>query len=323
VRFAAALIGVMLAPSLAGSQAPRPLYRIGILNGEPTVATPTIQGLKAGLRVEGFEEGRDLAFDIRPTQGEPAAAIKLAAAIANGNPDVIVTVGEQETRVANVAAPRTPVVFTQIGDPVAVGLVDSLAHPGGHLTGISDLIVDLVPKRLEIAKELAPNLRRVLAVYDVRGESSAASARQAQQTAPSLKITVMARAVGTREEAVRELKLASPGDVILAPAIPNLDITALVLNLNLYLVAPAVFVNSFWVQAGGVASYGVDQRAQGVQAARLVAKILRGARPQDLPIERADKIELTLNRKTIRAFGLTIPPSLAARVDRVFEGIGE
>ena len=88
-------------------------------------------------------------------------------------------------------------------------------------------------------------------------------------------------------------------------------------------MAPAIFANSFWVQAGGVASYGVDQRAQGVQAARLVAKIVRGARPQDLPVERADKIELAINRKTIRAFGLMIPPSLEVRVDRVFEGIGE
>jgi putative ABC transport system substrate-binding protein len=320
---AASLIGVMISPSIAGSQAAKQLYRIGILNGEPTVATPTIQGLKAGLRSEGLEEGRDLVFDIRPTQGESAAAIKLAAVIANGNPDVIVTVGEHETRAATAAAPRTPVVFTKIGDPVAVGLVDSLSHPGGQLTGISDLIVDLVPKRLEIAKELVPNLRRVLAVYHVQDATSAAAARKAQETAPSLKITVVARSVGTQEEAVRELKLARPGDVILAPAIPNLDITALVLNLNLYVVAPAIFVNSFWVQAGGVASYGVDQRAQGVQAARLVAKIVRGARPQDLPVERADKIELTLNRKTIRAFGLTIPPSLGARADRVFEGIGE
>jgi len=319
---AAALIGAMISLSLAGSHAAKQ-YRIGILNGEPTASTPMIQGLKAGLRLEGFEEGRDLVFDIRPTQGEPAAAIKLAAAIVNGNPDVIVTLGELETRAADAAAPRIPIVFAKIGDPVAVGLVDSLSHPGGHLTGISDLIVDLVPKRLEIAKELVPNLRRVLAVYDVQDATSAAAARKAQQTGPSLKITVVARAVGTQEEAVRELKLASPGDVILAPAIPNLDITALVLNLNLYVAAPAVFVNSFWVQAGGIASYGVDQGAQGVQAARLVAKILRGAHPQNLPVERADKIELTLNRKTIRAFGLTIPPSLAARVDRVFEGIGE
>jgi len=319
----ALLIAVMISPSTAGSQAAKQLHRVGILNGEPTVATPTIQGLKAGLRAEGLQEGRDLVFDIRPTQGEQAAAIKLAAVVANGKPDVIVTVGEHEARAASAAAPRIPVVFTKIGDPVAIGLVNSLSHPGGQLTGISDLIVDLVPKRLEIAKELVPNLRRVLAVYHAQDPVSAAAARKALETAPRLRIRVEARSVETQTEAVRELRTAGPRDVILAPAIPNLDITALVLNLNLYVVAPAIFANSFWVQAGGVASYGVDQRAQGVQAARLVAKILRGARPQDLPVERADKIELTINRKTIQAFGLMIPPSLEVRVDRVFEGIGE
>jgi putative tryptophan/tyrosine transport system substrate-binding protein len=109
----------------------------------------------------------------------------------------------------------------------------------------------------------------------------------------------------------------------LAPVTPNLSIMELILNLNLYVVAPAIFPSSFWVQAGGVASYGVDNYAEGVQAARLVAKILRGARPADLPIEGVNKIELAINRKTLKAFGVTIPTALAIRVDRVFEGIGE
>jgi len=97
----------------------------------------------------------------------------------------------------------------------------------------------------------------------------------------------------------------------------------LLLNLNLYVVSPTIFAASFWVQAGGVASYGVDYYAEGVQAARLVVKILRGARPGDLPVEGVNKIELALNRKTLQAFGVAIPPALAVRVDRVFEGIGE
>jgi len=117
--------------------------------------------------------------------------------------------------------------------------------------------------------------------------------------------------------------LCGAGDVILAPASNNLDINALILNLNLYVVAPAIFPSSFWVQGGGVASYGVDFIAEGAQAARLVARILRGARPEDLPIEGVNKIELTINRKTAQAFGIAIPTSLQVRVDRVFEGIGE
>ena len=191
------------------------------------------------------------------------------------------------------------------------------------MTGVSNLFTELVPKRLEVAKELMPNLRRVLVVYDAQDSASAAAARKAQETAPSLKLNVVVRAVRTQEEAVRELKTASARDVLLAPATMNLNIMDLILNLNLYAVAPAIFPSSFWVQAGGVASYGVDNYAEAVQAARLVAKILRGARPADLPVEGVNKIELAVNRKTLQAFGVTISTALAVRVDRVFEGIGE
>ncbi|HYR46882.1 MAG TPA: ABC transporter substrate-binding protein, partial [Thermoanaerobaculia bacterium] len=228
-----------------------------------------------------------------------------------------------ETKAAHAAAPRIPIVFAGVSDPVAAGLVTSLARPGGRLTGVTDLHADLVPKRLELARELVPRLRRVLMVYDVQDPASVTGARRAQEIAPQLKITVTARGVGTQQEAIRELKTAGAGDVILAPASNNLDINALVLNLNLYVVAPAIFPSSFWVQGGGVASYGVDLVAEGAQAARLVARILHGARPEDLPIEGVNKIELTINRKTAQAFGLTIPMSLQMRVDRIFEGIGE
>jgi putative ABC transport system substrate-binding protein len=144
-----------------------------------------------------------------------------------------------------------------------------------------------------------------------------------QETAPGLKIPVVGRAVRTHDEAVRELKTAGAGDVLLVPATVNLDIPEMILNLNLYGVAPAIFNNSFFVQGGGAASYGDDIYAEGLQAARLVAKILRGSRPEDLPVETVNKIELALNRKPLQAFGVTVSTALAGRVDRVFEGIGE
>jgi putative ABC transport system substrate-binding protein len=268
-------------------------------------------------------EGQDFLLDIRLTRGGEESPTKLATDLASGNPDVIFTTGEAQTRAAGAAAPRVPIVFAQISDPVGAGLVPSMARPGGHLTGVSDLFADLVPKRLELAKELLPSLRRVLMVYDVQDGKSAAGARRAQEIAPQLKIPVVARGVRTQEEAIRELKTAGSRDVILAPSSNNPEITALVLNLNLYVVAPAIFTSSFWVQGGGVASYGVDFVAEGAQAARLVARILRGARPEELPVEGANKIELTINRKTAQAFGLTIPTSLQMRVDRVFERVGE
>jgi len=317
------LTDVVLGLSGARAQPQRRPYRIGVLNNSFTPGTPTVEGLRAGIKAEGLEEGRDVRFDVRSTGAEDRTIAPLAAALAGENPDVIVAVGEKETRAAMAAAPKTPVVFIQIPDPVAIGLVSSVARPGGQVTGVADLRTELVPKRLELAKELMPNLRRVLVVYDVQDAASAAAAQKAQATAPSLKLNIVVRAVRTQEEAVRELKTAGARDVLLAPATMNLNIMELILNLNLYVVAPAIFPSSFWVQAGGVASYGVDNYAEAVQAARLVAKILRGARPVDLPVEGINKIELALNRKTLQAFGVTISTALAVRADRVFEGIGE
>jgi putative ABC transport system substrate-binding protein len=317
------LIGVVLGSSGAKAQPQGRPYRIGILNNSFLPGSPTIRGLRAGIKAEGLEEERDVKFDVRSTGADEGKIAPLAAALASENPDVIVAIGEKETRAAKAAAPHIPLVFIQIADPVAIGLVTSLARPGGHVTGITDLRTDLVPKRLELAKQLLPNLRRVLVVYDAQDSESATAARQAQEAAASLKLNVVVRAVRTQEEAVRELKTATARDVLLAPATFNLRIMELVLNLNVYVVAPAIFSSSFWVQAGGVASYGVDNHAEGVQAARLVAKILRGVRPAELPVENINKLELAINRKTLQAFGVTLSPALAVRVDRVFERIGE
>jgi ABC-type uncharacterized transport system substrate-binding protein len=173
-------------------------------------------------------------FDVRSTGADEGKITPLAAALARENPDVIVAVGEKETRAVKAAAPQTPVVFVQIADPVAIGLVTSVARPGGRVTGVADLRSDLVPKRLELAKELMPNLRRVPLVYDAQDSESAAAARPAQETAPSLKISVVVRAVQTQEEAARELKTATARDVLLAPATHSLRIMELILNLNLY-----------------------------------------------------------------------------------------
>ena len=319
----AAVVLVAFAASGAVAQPPARPYRIGVLSNAFVPGIPPIMGLRAGIKAEGLEEGRDVTFEIRSTGSDEKKTPALAAELARENPHVIVAIGEFETRAAMAAAPRTPVVFNQIADPVAIGLVASVARPGGQLTGVSNLYTELVPKRIELAKEIVPNLRRVLMVYDAQDPATAAGARKAQQVAASLKVNVVVRPVRTQDEAVRELKTAGARDVLLAPATLNLNLMELILNLNLYVVAPAVFPASFWVQAGGVASYGVEHYAEGVQSARLVAKILRGARPGDLPVEGVNKIEMTLNRKTLKAFGVTIPPALAVRVDRVFEGIGE
>jgi len=180
---AVVLIGAVLWSSGASVQWQGRQYRIGVLNASFTAASPTVRGLREGIKAEGLEEGRDVRFDVRSTDGDETRVAPLMAAIVKESPDVIVTVGQRGTKAAVAAAPRTPVVFIQISDPVPVGLVSSVARPGGNGTGISDLRADLVPKRLELAKELMPNLRRVLLVYDVQDPASAADAQRAQEAA--------------------------------------------------------------------------------------------------------------------------------------------
>ena len=247
-------VGLLAAPFVEAQPQGRP-YRVGVLNNSFQPNPPIVKGLRAGIKAEGFEEGRDVRFDVRSTGSDERTIGTLAAALANENPNVIVTIGERETRAASAAAPRVPIVFTQISDPVAVGLVASIARPGGRLTGISDLYIELVPKRLELAKELAPKLRRVLFVYDVQDSASAAAARKGQETAPGLKIPVVVRAVRTRDEAVRELKTAGVGDVLLAPAVAS---------------APAAFRVRVWqITSWRRGPHGGDRRRRGLVLATL------------------------------------------------------
>ena len=181
------------------------------------------------------------------------------------------------------------------------------------------MATELTPKRLEILKATFPGVRRVWAVYHADDLSSSAAARKAKEVAAVLKLEVVARAVRTQEDLVGHLKTLRPGDGLLSPPGLTLNIPGVILDLALMSKWPAVFANTFWVQAGGLASYGSDTHAEGVQAGRLVARILRGERSQDLPVEGANKIELAINLKTARSLGIALPRDILVRADRVIE----
>src|SRR5262245_18897520 len=292
-------------------------YRVGVLNESGAANHPTVEGLKAGLRQLGFEEGRDLRFDIHFTKGDPAATKAAAAALVNDGVDLLFTSNEAATQVAKSATQKIPIVFTLVGDPVAVGIVTQLAQPGGNVTGVSSLTTELVPKRIETLQKLVPGARRIWAIYYAGDPSSVAAGRRAQEAGPRLQIRVVDRPVRTAEELEWSLKEVKPGDALLPPDIAKMDIPAVILEASLAGRIPAVFPAGLWVGSGGLVSYGPDYYAQGVQAARLAAKILRGARPQDLPVEGADKIDLAVNLKTANLFGLTVPRKVLLRADRV------
>jgi len=315
---AALLAAWFTSGDVAAQPAKRP-YRIGVLHGAFAPNPPWVEGLKVGLKELGLDEGRDVTFSIRFTEGNLGALSEAATTLVKEGPDLIFTTGEYATRAAKAATQKIPIVFSSVGDPVSAGIVAEVAHPGGNVTGGSSLVTELAPKRLEILKAVVPTLRRVWAIYHADEAEVLAAVRKAQEAAPRLKLELVARPVRTPEELARALKAVRAGDGFLPPVSASLAIPAEILETSLSVRAPAIYSAAFWIGYGALVSYGSDFYAEGRQAARLVAKILRGARPQDLPVEGANKIELVINLKTAKALGLTIPQAVLIRADEVIQ----
>ncbi len=338
----AATLGV-LAPAVGAEaqqrqQSPR---RVGLLSSAYYPNSPAVQGLKTGLREVGFEEGRDLVFETALGEGDAHRVRAAAAALVRAKVEVIFADQEGAARAAKDATDRIPVVFTAVGDPVATGMVKSLAHPGANVTGVSGLTTELVPKRLESLKAAVPGVRQVWAVYDAADPASRKAAvpgvrqvwavydaadpasrlaaQKAASVARALGLELLDRPVRSSAEAIALLKTVPLKEGVkhglLAPLEVNLNIQGSVIDISPWV--PSVFDSPYWVEAGALMSYGAGTVAMGQQAARLVAKILRGERPQDLPVEGANRIELVINLKTAKQLHLTIPESALARADRL------
>lgn len=310
------LVGLLAWAQAAGAlaQAARP-YRIGVLNEAHAANHPTVEGLKAGLSELGLAEGRDVSFEVRFTHGDPAALRDGAIAYANDGVDLIFTSSEEPTRQAMAATASIPIVFTLVHDPVESGIVAKLAAPEGNVTGVASLSPELAAKRLELLRTLAPAARRVWAIHDADDRVAKAAVENARSAATQLNLRLVARPVASREDLARVLKEIRRGDAILAPERGRLDVPSALLDLSLAARIPAVFTASFYVGYGALASYGTDYYAEGFQAARLVERILRGARPQELPVEGADKLDVAVNLKTASELGLTIPRKILLRAD--------
>jgi len=322
-----ALMSVAAEAQQAGKVRP---YRVGVLHPAFGEATPTVKGLRAGLKAAALEEGRDVVFEIRFTRGEIHALPAAASALSGGGVDLIFTVGEAATRAAIAATSTVPIVFVGVGDPVAAGIVKAVARPGGNVTGVSGLETELAPKRLEILKAIVPTVRRVWAVYHVDDPSAAAAARNGQEAAPRLGVEVLARSVRTAEELANTLKGIAHPDGLLAPFDTILDIPGQMLVASLWARLPVIYPVALWARGaappgvpesglGALAAYGADYESEAIQAARLVAKVLHGAMPRDLPVEGVTQVRLVINLRTAKAFRLTIPPSVLGRADEIIE----
>ena len=295
-------------------EAPRP-FRIGVLNAAWAASHPTVEGLKAGLKGFGFVDGRDMTFDIRFTEGKLDAMPAAAEALVKAGVDLIFTSQEAATQAAKDATKSVPIVFTLVGDPVGAGIVSKLAHPGGNVTGISSLQTELVAKRLEVLKTLTPAVRRVWLIYYGVDLGTTPMIAKALEAARRMNLAVLPRGVLDASELRGVLREVRREDAVLAPEGSNPDLTIAIIERSLALRVPAVFGTALWIGYGGLISYGPDYYAQGVQAAALVAKVLRGTRPQDLPVEGAERIDLAVNLKTADLFGLAVPRKILLRAD--------
>lgn len=310
------------APRVAVAQRARSPYRVGTLTAAWAANHPAVEGLRAGLAALGMIEGRDVVFEHRYVGGRLEELPVAAASLVANRVDLLFTESENATQAAAKATTSLPIVFANVGDPVALGLVRKLSHPGGNVTGVSNVATDLAPKRLEMLIALAPGIRRVWAIYDPGGGSDVLRAAQrVRKAALSFDIEFLDRPVRTPKDLRAVLAAIRAGDGLLdfPTGGTMLDISAQMLEAATRAKALTMFSSAFWLEHGALAAYGTDQRAVGYQAARLVAKILAGSRPRDVPVEGANRVELAINLKVARAIGISIPRTALLRADRVIE----
>ena len=295
--------------------------RIGYLS-EPIPSPITVEAFRQGLREHGYVEGRNLLIEWRSADGKTDRLPALAAELINLKVEVIVTQGTNAAPAAKNATALTPIVFTFVADPVAQGLIASLARPGGTITGVSSISVDLTGKRLELLKEAIPSLKSIVLLTHPAHVASASSANEAQIAARQLGLVV--RVVEVRDPTELEPALASVAHER-ATAVAPVPFAFFVQHKNQISqlatkrLVPVVGWNRDLAESGALISYGPNIDELFRRAASHVDKILRGGKPGDLPVEQPTKIELIINLKTAKALGLTIPQSLLLRADQVIE----
>ncbi len=308
--------GLLLSDAGAGER-DRPI-RIGVLTESWGPPLQTI-GLRDGLIELGYKENEDFVIGVRFTQGDLAALPTAADALVQYGVDLLFVSHPAAAKAAQQATTRLPIVFAGVGEPVGLGLVQSFARPGGNITGVTGLHLALSPKRLEVFREIIPGLKQVLYLYDASDAYAEAEAKKYREAARQLEIRLIEKAVRTEAEAKATLAHIGKDTVhgILAPHHISLNIWGLIMAATSQRGFPNMFGTRFMVEGGALASYGPNRYEIGSHAARLVDKILKGKNPSELAVEVNSKTELVINLKTAKTLGLTIPPEVLYRADRL------
>jgi putative ABC transport system substrate-binding protein len=316
------LLGWLAAPFPADVQAPAKVWRLGLFHVGLDHVPSSLDGLREGLKALGYEEGKNLQLDWRNLPDE-AAAQTTAQAFVREQVDLLVAFENQAIRAAQAATTTIPIVMVHAYDPITNGFVQSLAHPGGNLTGQAAFSWEgWYAKKLELFKALVPHLSRVLVLVDPHDPLTPRLLLEVQHAAAALKLHLTVREATTQAGIEQIFSALMPGEVEgVFPASNNLETNfpALTMRLALAHRLPMPMPLEQWVVEGGLFYYGINHRATGRAAARYVDKLLKGTSPAELPIEQPATFTLVINLKTAEALGLTIPPTILFQATEVIQ----
>jgi putative ABC transport system substrate-binding protein len=312
------LCALLYAPCFSASaQQPKKVPRIGYL---AYPSAPPDNAFLQGLRDLGYIEGKNIAIEYRFADGKPERLPGLAAELIGLKVDVIVTLGTPAAVAAKQATLMIPIVMALISDPVGAGLVASLARPGGNVTGLSTVSLDLSGKRLELLKETMPKVSRIAVLYDPNDPAKIAEFKETEVAARPLGVQLQSlevRSLDEFEAAFKGATRANVGCVLVLPTALSTTHRKRIGELAAKNRLPTIWATSQHMDGGGLMSYGPDYGDLYRRAATYVDKILKGAKPADLPVEQPMKFEFVVNLKTAKQIGLTIPPDVLARATKI------
>jgi ABC-type uncharacterized transport system substrate-binding protein len=312
-------LNLALAPFVTEAQPRGRVPRIGVI-GESSPADPWVAAFRQGLRELGYAEGANILVEDRYLEGVLDRVPDLAAELLRLKVDVLVVGGTIAARSAKAQTTTVPIVFTLAADPVGTGLVASLARPGGNATGLSNVASELSGKQLELLKSAVPKVVRVSVLYNPENPAARSAVNGAREAARTLAVELQVIEVRQTRELATALSASTArrADALFAisdPVISRHELVQLTVKHRL----PAISTTREFAERGGLLAYGPNYSHNWRRAAIYVDKILKGAKPADLPIEQPTKFELVINLKTAKALGLTIPPSVLGRADQVIE----
>jgi len=323
--FCFALCALLFALGLSAEAQKSKIPRVGYISGTGSESNPGpyVEALGQGLRDLGYVDGKNIAIEYRGAEGKLERVPSLVTELVRLEVDVLVVPIRPAILAAKQATKTIPIVMVTGGDPVATGLIDSLARPGGNVTGVSTLNRELIGKRLELLTEVIPNLSRVGVLQNQDEPAALDTLKEHETEARALKIQVQSLQVSGQnpdvEGAFRVAVKKGVNALITVTSAPLFLQRKRIADLSIKNRLPSMYQGRDWIEAGGLMSYSTSDLEAFRRAAYYVDKILKGTKPADLPVEQATKFELVINLKTAKALGLTIPPLVFMRADKVIK----